>query len=237
MAASNRHHRVAGAGNIAHPHRIGRHVDGRALAHQRHAGFAARHQHRLRAEFTAELGRRRRDLVVGLRRRVGRVGKFLPVRRDHGGAAIDAVVAAFRIDNHRLAELVGGIDDGADDARGERALGVVGQHHRAHARHRLDGMADQRVLAGRIDGRGHVPNRRAAYGWNDAPTRSGPCAWSAAPRRPPDGIRSADGWPRPRSARARHRRRRPRRRKCSACRARPDCAPRCRRRRPSLRCA
>ena len=153
----HRHHRVAGAGNIAHAHRIGRNVDGRALAHQRHAGLAARHQYRLRPELAAEFGRRRRDLLVGLRRRVGRIGEFLPVRRDHGGAAIDAVVAAFRIDNHRLAEFVRGIDDGADEARGERALGVIGQHHRAGARHRLDGVADQRVLAGRIDGRGHFP--------------------------------------------------------------------------------
>ena len=76
-----------------------------------------------------DFGGGRRDLVVGCRRRIGRVGEFLPVRRDQRGAAIDAVVAAFGIDHHRLARLVGGLDDGADDARGERALGVVGQHH------------------------------------------------------------------------------------------------------------
>jgi hypothetical protein len=61
------------------------------------------------------------------------------------------------VHHHRLAEFVGGLDDGADDARRQRALGVIRQHHRARARHRLDGVADQRVLARGIDGRGHFP--------------------------------------------------------------------------------
>ena len=64
--SEHRHHRVAGAGDVAHAHRIGRHVDGGALAHQRHAGFAARHQNRFCAQHAAKLGRGRRDLIVGL---------------------------------------------------------------------------------------------------------------------------------------------------------------------------
>ena len=88
-----------------------------------------------RAELAAELGRGCRDLVVGLRRPMRGVGEFLPVRRDQRRAAVDAVVAALRIDHDRLAELVGGIDDRADDARRQRAFGVIGQHHRARLRH------------------------------------------------------------------------------------------------------
>ena len=41
-------------------------MDGGALAHQRHAGFAARHQNRFGAQHAAKLGRGRRDLIVGL---------------------------------------------------------------------------------------------------------------------------------------------------------------------------
>jgi hypothetical protein len=88
---------------------------------------------------------------------VGRIGELLPVRRDQGRAAIDAVVAAFRIHHHRLASFVGSIDDGANDARGERALGVIGQHYRACFGHRLDDVADQRIFAFGIHGRSRLP--------------------------------------------------------------------------------
>ena len=128
-----------------------------ALLDQRHAVFAARDQHRLGAERTAEIARRSGDFFIGLGGATGCFGKLLPVRRDQRRALVDAVVAAFRIDQNRLAELIGGVDDGTHHARRERAFGVVGQHHRASARHRLDGMADERVFACRIDWRRNLP--------------------------------------------------------------------------------
>src|SRR5262252_6795897 len=57
--------------------------------------------------------------------------EFLPVGRDQRRAAVDTVIVALRVDDHRFAELTRAIDDRADDARRENALGIVGQNHRA----------------------------------------------------------------------------------------------------------
>ena len=59
---------------------------------------------------------------------------------------------AFRIDDDRYAKTPRRLDDGADDALGERALGIVGQHHSAGFRHGSLGMGDDRGLALRADG-------------------------------------------------------------------------------------
>ena len=67
--------------------------------HQRHAVLAARHQNGLRPPPCAKLRRGRGDFVVGPRRAVRRVGKFLAVGRDQRRAAIDAVIAPFGIDH------------------------------------------------------------------------------------------------------------------------------------------
>ncbi len=132
-------------------------MHGAGVGDQRHAVLAAGDQHGLGVERFAQALGGGGDLVVALRRRVRGVGKLLPVGRDQGGAAVDAVVAALGIDDHRLALRVGGRDHVADDARGERALGVVGQHHRADARHGFEHAGDQLVFARRVDRRGHFP--------------------------------------------------------------------------------
>ena len=72
----HRHHRVAGAGDVAHLHRIGRHVDRRPpsrapICSSIMPSFAARHQHGLALHRAAELGRGGGDLGFGRDRRGG----------------------------------------------------------------------------------------------------------------------------------------------------------------------
>ena len=98
----------------------------RAVRHQRHAVLAARHQRRLGAERAGKANSGLGNFVIAARGRAGRLGQLLTIRRNESGAAIDRVVAAFRIDNHRLAEFVGGVDDGANDARSQSAFGIIG---------------------------------------------------------------------------------------------------------------
>ena len=88
---------------------------------------------------------------------MGGVGQFLAVRRDQGGAAIDAKVETFGIDHHRLAELFRPIDHAADEVRREDPLGVVGEHHAIHPRQRSRTGVDQRALDVRADWRSQFP--------------------------------------------------------------------------------
>ena len=111
------HHGVAGAGDVAHLHRIGRHVHGAFGRDQRHAVLAAGDQHGFGVELLAQAIGGGRDLLVAAGGAVGGVGQFLPVGRDQRGAAVDRIVAALRIDHHRLAGRVGGGDDVAHHAR------------------------------------------------------------------------------------------------------------------------
>ena len=143
----HRDHGVAGAGHVAHAHRIGRHVHRRADAHQRHALLAARDQHGLGVDRLGQRGRGDDDLVVVVRRRVRRLGEFLPVRRDQRRPAIDAVIAALWIDHDRLAELC----SPHRSPRGSRAASACPWHSRRAPRRRpagsaLSDMRDQRVL-------------------------------------------------------------------------------------------
>ena len=131
-------------------------MHGSAVRNESHAGFAARDQHRLRAERIAQGGGRRRDFLFRSRGSVRRIGQFLPVRRDQRRAAIDAVVAALRIDDHRLAGLARGGNHRADDARRQRALRIIGQHHCADARQRGNRVRDDRVFA-------HLRDRRCEF--------------------------------------------------------------------------
>ena len=73
--------------------------------------------------------------------------EFRTVRRDQCGAAVDAVIVPLGIDHDRFAELPRAVDDGADDARRQHALGIIGQHHRAALRQRRFGMGDNCGLA------------------------------------------------------------------------------------------
>ena len=114
-------------------------------------------RHGLRVDSLCQRRCRNDDFVVIFRRSVRHLGKFLPVRRDQRGAAIDAVVAAFWIDDDRLAERVRRIDRRAHDAFGQRALGIVGEHDGAGLRRGLLDMRDQRVLGRLIDRRRGFP--------------------------------------------------------------------------------
>ena len=124
---------------------------------QRHALLAAGHQHGFAVDHARQFGRRLGDLGFGRDRTMHGGAEFLAVRRDQCRAAIDAVIVAFRIDHDRLAEPPRRVDDGADDARGQHALGVVGQHHGADLRQRRFGIGDDRSLALRAGRRGGLP--------------------------------------------------------------------------------
>ena len=85
----HRDHRVAGAGDIAHAHRIGRHMDRRRPRPPASCRLrCASPEPPCAPSARPSSGRRGRDLIVGLRRAVGRIGQFLPVRRDQGRAAV-----------------------------------------------------------------------------------------------------------------------------------------------------
>ena len=147
----HRHHRddgIAGAGDVAHLDRISRNVDRRVTVEmQRHALLAAGDQHRLAFDELRQLGRGVGDLGFRRHRTMHGGAELLTVRRDQGGAAIDAVIVAFRIDHDRLAVPARRIDHGPDDARRQHAFGVIGQDHGADLRHRGFGVGDDRRLA------------------------------------------------------------------------------------------
>ena len=147
----HRHHGIAGTGHVAHLDRMG--GDGNQLSsarsgvlHQRHALLAARHQHGAAAHDAIEFGDRRRDLGRAGDRAPGDFGEFLAVRRDQRGVGVIRKVLALGIDDHRLAGLARRLDHGADDARGQHAFGVVGEHDRPNPRQRLEHRIDDRLL-------------------------------------------------------------------------------------------
>ena len=70
--------------------------------------------------------------------------QFLAVGRDQRRAMIDAIVVTLRIDNDRLPKLARLFDNSANNARGEGALGIIGQHDRTGVRYRSFGAGDHR---------------------------------------------------------------------------------------------
>ena len=141
-------HRVAGTGHIAHLDRIGFDVDRRLpFGMQAHALFAARDQHGFALDHLRKLGGGGGDLRLVAERPMHRGRKLLGVWRDHGRAAIDAIVVALRIDDHRLAVPARRLDDGADHPLGQHAFGIVGEYDCADLRHRRFRMRDHRRLA------------------------------------------------------------------------------------------
>ena len=154
----HRGHRIAGARHVAYLDRIGRDVQrATAISVERQAGFTACHQHRLALDHARHLLRRRNNVGIARERSVGGIGQLLAVRRDQGGAAIDAKVETFGIDHHRLAELFRSVDHAADEACREDPLGIVGEHHAIRPRQRSHTGVDQRVLDVRADRRGQFP--------------------------------------------------------------------------------
>ena len=183
ISRQHRDHGVARAGDIAHLDRIGRHVD-----RLRRRAPPASCRRSLRVTSTASQSASASQLAarpsaifgVGVGAAAGRLGQFLAVRRDQRRAAIDRVIGALGIDDHRLAGCSRGIDDVADHARASARpwrSPTAPRRRRAAA-----AAAPRRSAASRSRRRpaAPVPNRRAAYGWSNAPTRSAPCAWSGA---------------------------------------------------------
>ncbi len=124
---------------------------------QRHAFLAAGDQHRFAGDGLGQLGGRFGDLRFARERAMHGGRQLLGVRRDQRRAAIDAVIVALRIDDDRLAKPPRAVDDRADDARRQHALGVIRQHHRADLRQRRFGVGDQRRFALRADRRRRLP--------------------------------------------------------------------------------
>ena len=122
-------------------------MDRLALArHQRHAALALRHQQRGAIRRRHRLARRAGDLNWGIGTAARRLAKFLAVRRQQRGAAIQREIRALWIDDHPLAEFLRGVDRLADQARGQHALGVVRQQHDIDARQLRQHRIDQALL-------------------------------------------------------------------------------------------
>ena len=122
--------------------------------------------------------RRGGNVLVGIGAAAGGFGKFLAVGRQQRGAAIDREIGALGIDDHALAELPRGIDDVADHARRQHALGIVGQQHDIGARRAAAGSRRSASARCRPRPARPAPNPRAACGWRNARRRSAPCASS-----------------------------------------------------------
>ena len=117
----HREHRgdgIARAGDVAHLDRMGRNMDGLALArHQRHAVLALRHQHGLAVRKLHRVLRGVRDALRRIGAAAGRLRKFLAIGREQRRAAINREIGALGIDDHALAEFARGVDDVADHPR------------------------------------------------------------------------------------------------------------------------
>ncbi len=116
---------------------------------ERHALLAARDEDGFAVDDARKLRGRLADLGFARHRTVHGGAEFGAVRRDQRRAAVDAVIVAFRIDHDGFVKLPRPVDDGADDARRQHALGIIRQHHRAALRQRGLGMGDDGGLAGR----------------------------------------------------------------------------------------
>ncbi len=121
----------------------------------------------------------------------GGLGEFLAIGRQQRRAAIDREIGALGIDDDGLAEFSRGVDDVADHARRQHALGVVGQQHDIGARRAAAGWRRSASARCRRRPAWPAPSPRAACGWRNARRRSAPCASSAAPDRTPARFRSA----------------------------------------------
>lgn len=121
---------VAGAGDITHLHGESRHMHRLAVArHQRHAVLSLRDEDRLAIGEPHQVLGGIDDALRGVGAAAGGFGKLFTIGREQRGATIDRPVQALGIDDHGLAELSRGIDHVADHARGQDALGIVGEQH------------------------------------------------------------------------------------------------------------
>ena len=110
-----------------------------------------------------------------------RLGQFLAVRRDDGRAAIDREIAALRIDDHRLAELL----RAARSRRGSASASARPWRNPTAPPRRRAACSSSACLISAASvlastGFAPSPNRRAADASSDAPRRSAASASSAA---------------------------------------------------------
>ncbi|CUU16974.1 hypothetical protein CDS [Bradyrhizobium sp.] len=135
---------VTGTGDVAHLHGDSRNMNGLAIArHQRHAVLALRDQDRLAIGEPHHVLAGIDDALRRVGAAAGRLRKFLAIGREQRGAAIDRPVQALGIDDHGLAERSRGVDRVTDHARGQHALGVVGEQYDVGARDLRQDCVDQ----------------------------------------------------------------------------------------------
>ena len=233
-AASDRDHRVAGAGDVVHLRRPRPGNGGRA------SPSSSVMPSSLRVTSTApkpcacaQRARGGDDRRLGVHRHAGRLGQFGAVRRDQVGAGIARVVARPSGPPPRGARRPArGGDQALRGGAVQHALAVVGQHHHGGRGHRVAG--DARPCGPRgADGSALRPllvgAQQLLAGGDEAGLGRGVRARPApaARARRPAGRRSA------RSGRCPPGRRPPPRRRRRPRRARSGCAPRCPRRRAS----
>ena len=112
-----------------------------------HALFAAGDEDGFAADDMGDLGGGSGNLRFIADRPVDRRCQFFAVGSDQRRAAIDAIVVPFRVDDNRLPQLSRLFNDGANNARAEGSLGIVGKNYRAGLGHRGFDARDHRRLA------------------------------------------------------------------------------------------
>jgi hypothetical protein len=100
-----RDHRITGARDVEHFPRLRSDVPGIVRADDAHAFLAARRNDKLEAICRDQFTRSRHDLVVGKYRAADGLAEFLAIGRDCRRPGIVCIVAALRIDQHRLSRV------------------------------------------------------------------------------------------------------------------------------------
>ena len=234
------HHGVARARHVAHLDRIGGDVDRLAAAPapatcRLRCASPARPRWRSTLLSSAAAGGDLGNSLASVRRVTS--ASSCRFGRDQRRALVDGKVLALGIDDHRLAELLGRLDQGADHARREQRP----WHNRRARRLPTRGSA-----ASACSSTASSRSRARSACASSQSARSKWVEWCSETKRTlrvvgrdaidePDGVRSAARRAALRRACVRRRPRRPRRRRCSGRRARRCCARRCRRRRRRAR--
>jgi hypothetical protein len=139
-------HRVAGARNVEHLARLGRHARVRPVrADQHHAALGAGAEQGRHA--SCAHGRAGGGGHLGFRagRQARRARQLAGVGREAVHAPVEAEVVALGVGEDRDARFVGGGDRPGDHGRRQRALGVVRQDDRLAPRHPAPHRPDQRL--------------------------------------------------------------------------------------------
>ena len=125
---------VSPAGNVEHFAGLRGLMMDFLIGKERHALFAARHQQRFEAKFTAQLLRLGGEFSFG-RPATDDFPQFRAIRRDHGRAGVPGVVVPLGIDQHRLVAGAGDGDHLGDV--GQAALAIIREDDHIGLRHPL----------------------------------------------------------------------------------------------------